>query len=175
MTGSSTRIAFVVAVADNGVIGKDSAIPWHVSSDLKFFRAITMGKPIIMGRKTYDSIGKPLDGRDNIVVTRNPDFQADGVLAVSSLEDALDLGRSRAKERGATEICVIGGGEIFDRLLAWADVIYLTEIHMSSEGDTFFPALDSSEWRELSRERHAAGPKDDADYSIVIMERHGSA
>lgn len=167
----NVKVAFVVAVAENGVIGKDGKLPWHISSDLKFFRAVTMNKPIIMGRKTYASIGKPLDGRDNIVITRNKDFSADGLFIVPGVEEALELARQKAEERGSDEISVIGGAQIFDLTLPVADVIYLTEVHAAPEGDVIFPALDKSDWNEVSRERHEAGPRDSADYSLVVLER----
>ena len=171
MASGRARIAFLVAVAENGVIGKDGKLPWHISSDLKFFRAVTMNKPIIMGRKTYASIGKPLDGRDNIVITRNNDFSAEGVFVVPGVEEALELARQKAEKRGSDEISVIGGAQIFDLTLPVADVIYLTEVHAAPEGDVIFPALDKSDWNEVSRERHEAGPRDSADYSLVVLER----
>lgn len=171
MTSDGARIAFVVAVAENGVIGKDGDLPWHLPSDLKFFRAVTMNKPVVMGRKTYDSIGKPLDGRDNIVVSRNPDFRPDGVLVARTIEDALNIARTAAHARGADEISIIGGEEIFKVMLPQADVIYLTEVYARAEGDAYFPEIDDADWREISRERHEAGPNDSADYSFVVLER----
>ena len=167
----NVQIALVVAVADNGVIGKDGKLPWHLSSDLKFFRAVTMNKPLVMGRKTYDSIGIPLDGRDNIVITRNRNFQAEGVFAVTSVDAALELARKKAHQRGAAEIAVIGGAQIYELTLPLADIIYLTEVHSSPDGDAYFPGIDRAQWRETSRERHAAGPGDSADYSFVVLTR----
>lgn len=172
MTSPEPRIAFVVAVAENGVIGKDGKLPWHISSDLKFFRRITMNKPVVMGRKTYESIGKPLDGRDNIVITRNRDFTAEGVFVVATIEEALALARAKAAERGSDEIPVIGGAQIYDLTLPLADVIYLTEVHGSPEGDAFFPEIDRSVWKEVSRERFEAGPRDSTDFSLVVLERN---
>ena len=171
MGGKSARIALVVAVAENGVIGRQGGLAWQLSSDLKFFRAITMNKPLIMGRKTFESIGRPLDGRDNIVITRNTAFEAPGVLVAANLEDALELAHAKARDRSADEISIIGGAQIYELTLPRADRIYLTEVHASPEGDTFFPKIDSAQWRETSRERHSAGPKDSADYSFVILER----
>jgi dihydrofolate reductase len=146
------------------VIGRDGAIPWRVPSDLKVFRRLTMGKPVIMGRKTYDSIGKPLDGRDNIVVTRNADFRAAGVVCASSIEEALQIAKACAAGRGANEITVIGGAEIFAAMLPAADRIYLTRIHARPEGDTMFPDLDPNDWREVSRVPIPPDPRDTASY-----------
>lgn len=171
MPGKEARIALVVAVAENGVIGWQGGLAWHQSSDLKFFRKVTMNKPLIMGRKTFESIGKPLDGRDNIVITRNTAFEAPGILVAANLEDALEMAREKARTRGVDEISIIGGAQIYALALPKADRIYLSEIHASPEGDTFFPKIDKSQWRETSRERHAAGPKDSADYSFVVLER----
>ena len=173
MSGKDARIALVVAVAENSVIGWQGGLAWHQSSDLKFFRKVTMNKPLIMGRKTFVSIGKPLDGRDNIVITRNTAFEAPGVLVAANLEDELELAREKARTRGVDEISIIGGAQIYELTLPHAKRIYLSEIHSSPEGDTFFPKLDRAQWREVSRERHTAGPKDSADYSFVTLERIG--
>jgi dihydrofolate reductase len=159
------RVAFVVAVAKNGVIGRNGALPWRISSDLKRFRAITMGKPVIMGRKTWESLPrKPLEGRTNIVVTRNRDFAAPGALVATSLKDAL------AKAQGE-EVCIIGGGELFREAIPIADRLYLTEIDLDVEGDTFFPTIDPEEWSEVSREVHPRGAKDDADFILRVLDR----
>ncbi|MDA7947611.1 MAG: dihydrofolate reductase [Hyphomicrobiaceae bacterium] len=171
MADKDVRVAFVVAVADNGVIGKGGKLPWRLSSDLKFFRNATMNRPLIMGRKTFESIGKPLDGRDNIVITRTSGFSRPGIHVFSDLEAALQMAREKAAARGTNEITVIGGAEIYALTLPVADIIYLTEVHAEPEGDTFFPDIDREEWREISRERHSAGPKDSADYSFVVLER----
>jgi len=169
--GGDAKITLVVAVAENSVIGWQGGLAWHQSSDLKFFRKVTMNKPLIMGRKTFESIGKPLDGRDNIVITRNTAFEVPGILVAANLEDALELAREKARERGADEISIIGGAQIYALALPLADRIYLSRIHLSPDGDTFFPKLDESQWREISRERHAASPKDSADYSFIVLER----
>lgn len=171
MASAEPRVALVVAVAENGVIGKDGKLPWHISSDLKFFRSVTMGKPVVMGRKTFESIGKPLDGRDNIVVTRNRDFAADGAFVVATIEEALALARKKASERGTDEISVIGGAQIYEQTLECADIIYLTEVHAAPEGDAVFPELDQSVWREVSRKRHEPGPRDSSAYSLTVLER----
>ncbi len=161
-----TRIALVVAVARNGVIGRDGGLPWHLSSDLKKFKEITMGKPVIMGRKTWESLPKrPLPGRRNIVITRQKGFVADGAMVVASPEEAL------AAAVGAEEIAVIGGGEIYDMFMVLADRIYLTEVALDVEGDTLFPAIEPAHWREVAREEHSQGPKDSAPFTLRILDR----
>jgi dihydrofolate reductase len=142
-----------------------------VPSDLKTFRRLTMGKPVVMGRKTYDSIGKPLDGRDNIVVTRNADFQAVGVTRAGSVEEALQIARACAAKRGVNEITVIGGAEIFAAMLPTADRIYLTRIHAKPDGDTVFPDLDPNVWREVSASLLPPDPRDAAPATLHIYER----
>lgn len=143
------RVSLVVAMAENNVIGKDGDLPWHIPADLKHFKSVTMGKPIVMGRRTYESIGRPLPGRLNIVVTRDPSRQWDGVEAVQSLSGALD----RAAADGADEIMIIGGGDLYRAALPLAQRIYLTRVHESVEGDTVFPDLDPAEWRIDSSDR----------------------
>jgi dihydrofolate reductase len=167
------RIAIVLlaAVADNGVIGRDNALPWRISSDLKHFKALTLGKPVLMGRKTYLSIGRPLPGRTNIVVTRDPNFRADNVVAVNSMDAALELARDDAERRGANEIMVIGGTEIFAQTMALADRLEVTHVHARPAGDTYFPSIDPKVWREAARRDQPAGPRDDASVSFVTYER----
>ncbi|MGI9381971.1 MAG: dihydrofolate reductase [Methyloligellaceae bacterium] len=165
------RLVMVVAVAENGVIGRQGGLPWRLSSDLKLFRRLTLGKPLIMGRKTFESIGKPLDGRDNIVVTRSSGFHAPGISVADGIETALRLARDCAQARQAEEIAVIGGAQIYEAALPFTDRIYLTRVHAAPEGDTFFPDLREADWREVSRERFAAGPKDDCDFTLVTLER----
>jgi dihydrofolate reductase len=164
-------VSLIVAVAENGIIGRAGGLPWRLSSDLKTFRRLTMDKPIIMGRKTFQSIGKPLDGRDNIVVTRDPSFEPAGVSTCDTVSDALILARILAKTRGAEEIMVIGGVEVFDAALPVADRIYLTRVHAEVEGDRHFAALDPAEWKETSRETLAKGPRDDHPSTLFIYER----
>lgn len=164
-------ISIIVAVAENGVIGQGGDMPWRLSSDLKRFRALTLGKPIIMGRKTFESIGKPLDGRENIVVTRQKDFAPKGTHVTSNLDDALTLGMDFATTNNVDEVMVIGGGEIYAQALSQVRRIHLTEVHGQVEGDTYFPKLPSAEWREVRREAIPCGPKDSAETSYVIMER----
>ncbi len=165
------KISFVVAASENGVIGRDGGLPWRQSSDLKTFRRLTMGKPMIMGRRTFESIGKPLDGRDNIVVTRDPFFEVNGVSVAPSVADAVTLARVLAMTRGADEIMVIGGAQIYDALLPIADRIYLTRIHAEVEGDRHLPPLDPARWREVSREVLPKGERDDHAASLFVYDR----
>lgn len=166
------HIAFVVAIADNGVIGRANGLPWRLSGDMAWFKRITTGKPVIMGRKTWDSLPrKPLPNRPNIVVTRDAGFRAEGAEVAASVEAALMRGRALAEAAGADEIMVIGGAQIYDAALDAADRLYITEVHAEPEGDVSFPSFNPREWREVSRERHAAGEKDTADYSFVVLER----
>jgi dihydrofolate reductase len=160
-------VIFVVAMAENRVIGKDNAMPWHVRSDLKRFKALTWGKPMIMGRKTYLSIGKPLPGRESIVVTTDPDFHAEGTHVVHSTEAALERARQLAVELRSDAIAVIGGGDIFRQMLGEAHRIHVTEIHARPAGDAFFPELDPGQWTEESREKHDPAEKDDHAFSYV--------
>ena len=171
MSAPATPIAFVVAVAENGVIGAAGALPWRIRSDLRRFRQITMGKPILMGRKTFDSIGRALDGRDNIVVTRRPDFAPPGVIVAHDLDAALAEAEGRAKGRGADEISVIGGGELFAALLSVASRIHLTQVGLAPEGDVYFPAIPESEWTEVSREALPFTEGDSARATYVVLER----
>jgi dihydrofolate reductase len=167
------HIAFVVAVAENGVIGRKGKLPWRLPSDLKRFRKLTLGKPVIMGRRTYDSIGRPLGGRDNIVVTRQPDFGAEGVHVAASIEDAIALGRELADKRGVDEVMVIGGEDIFRAAFPHADRIYLTLVLGSPAGDTRFDIPDAGIWRETAREPMSQGPDDQYPADFIVLERQG--
>ena len=158
-------ISLIVAVASNGVIGRDGALPWRLSADLKRFKALTMGKPIVMGRLTYESIGKPLPGRQNIVITRRVDYVADGCDVVSSPEAAIEL------VGDAEEIMIIGGGEIYRAFLPLADRIHLTRVEADTEGDAYFPKLDPATWRETGRESLAANESNDHDIVFITLER----
>ncbi|MEW6638962.1 MAG: dihydrofolate reductase [Pseudomonadota bacterium] len=167
-------MVFVVAVADNGVIGRDNAMPWRLKSDLKRFKALTLGKPVIMGRKTFLSIGRPLPGRTNIVVTRDAGFQAPGVVVARSLDAALDVARGDALRRFATEIMVVGGADIFAQWLDRADRLEITHIHAEPEGDAFLEMLrapDSARWEAIARARNAAGADDSADFTYATYIR----
>jgi dihydrofolate reductase len=171
--GSSPNIVFVVAVAENGVIGRGNTMPWHLRSDLKRFKAITLNRPVIMGRKTFASIGRPLPGRTNIVVTRDEDFNAAGVVVAPSLEAAHDIAVGDALRRLVTDITVIGGAEIFAQWLGRADRLEITEVHDKPEGDTFFPPVDAVKWEETARVRHSKADGDTADFSYVSYRRRG--
>ena len=162
-----SRISFVVAVSRNGVIGRDGGLPWHISTDLRRFKAITMGKPLVMGRKTWESLPKkPLPGRPNIVITRQKNYRAEGASVVSDIPLAL------AAAGQVEEVCVIGGGEIFDMFLAQTDRIYLTEVDLEVEGDTFFPPIDPAQWTETAREIHPSGPNDSAGFVLRVLDRN---
>ena len=162
-------LSLIVARATNGVIGADGGLPWHISADLKHFKALTVGKPIIMGRRTYDSIGKPLPGRHNIVLTRDPDWTAAGVTVVPNLAEAVAAAGLDPRAR-ADEIMVIGGVTVFAEALPSARRVHLTEVHAAPVGDTILPPFDPAIWAETTREDHdAAG--DTPGYSFVTLER----
>lgn len=165
-------LVLVVAAGENGVIGRDNAMPWWLKSDLQHFRRVTMGKPVVMGRKTYLSIGKPLVGRTCIVVSRDRGCEIAGVV-VASLDAALDVARADALRRGADAIMVIGGGDIFRQTMAAADRLLVTVVHARPQGDVFFPPISPQEWRETERREHAQGPGDDAHFTIVDYARIG--
>ena len=169
---SRPRLAFVVAASRNGVIGKEGKLPWRLSSDLKFFKTITMGKPLIMGRKTWESLPKrPLPGRANIVITRQRGYQAPGAIVVADPEAALSRAEMLARSGESDEIAVIGGGEIFSVFLPRVDRIYLTDVDLEVSGDTFLPQLDPTHWREVARQKFSQGEKDDADFVIRTLDR----
>ena len=165
------KVSLIVAVAENGVIGRDGQLPWRLSSDLKTFRRLTMHKPIVMGRRTFQSIGKVLDGRDNIIVTRDASLEVPGASTCPSVSEALLLGRVLATTRGADEVMVIGGSEIFAVAISAADRIYLTRVHSEVEGDTYFDELDPAQWQEVSREALPQGPRDDYASTLIVFER----
>lgn len=160
-------ISLIVAMDRQRGIGLEGGLPWHLSSDLKRFKTLTMGHHLIMGRKTYESIGKPLPGRTMIVISRNPDYTAEGCIVVPSLEEAL----VRARLEGQEEVFVIGGGEIFQQILPMADRIYLTEVHAITEADVFFPDFSLDGWQVLESSFVPSGPKDDFDSTYKLLER----
>lgn len=165
------EIVLVAAVAKNGVIGRDGALPWRLKSDLQHFRALTSGKPVLMGRKTFSSLGRPLPGRTNIVVTRDRSFGAAGVVAAPDLPTGLAIAEADALRRGVEDIMVIGGGEIFAACLQGADRLEITQVDLAPDGDATFPAIDPTTWRETARVPHPAGPSDDADFTVVTYRR----
>jgi len=162
-------ISFVVARADNGVIGRDNTLPWHLPADLKHFKRLTVGKPVVMGRKTFESIGKPLPGRHNIVLTGDPNWRADGVTVVANLAEAIAAAGLDPKTR-AEEVMIIGGAAVYAEALPIATRVYLTEVHAAPEGDTLLPPFDRARWREVAREDHPAD-EGRAAYSFVTLER----
>lgn len=168
---NAVPVALVLAVAENGVIGAKGGLPWRIKADLRKFRTITMGKPMIMGRKTFQSIGRVLDGRDNIVVTRQPDFAPDGVLVAASIGAALAVAARCAAERGVDEIAVIGGGDIFDATMPIADRLHVTHVEGAPEGDVFLAPIDPADWSEASREKLPFSAGDTAAGAYVIYQR----
>jgi dihydrofolate reductase len=164
-------IVLVAAVAENGVIGSKGGLPWRLKSDMQHFRALTMGKPVLMGRRTWASIGKPLRGRTNIVVTRDPSFSAAGAVVAASLPSALKVARGDALRRHADAIAVIGGGDIYAQLMPLAARLEITRVHARPAGDALFPPIDEAMWCETAREDHTAGPDDEASFTIVTYIR----
>jgi dihydrofolate reductase len=167
------ELVIVAAVADNGVIGRDNAMPWRLKSDLWHFRALTIGKPVVMGRKTFQSLGRPLPGRTNIVVSRDASFAAPGVVAAARIEDALAVAAGDALRRNVREIMVVGGADIYAALLARADRLEMTRVHLRPEGDAAFPTIDPAFWRETARTDHPAGPDDEAPFTLLSYRRVG--
>jgi dihydrofolate reductase len=171
---SFPEIVLIVAVADNGVIGSRGALPWRLKSDIQRFKAITTGKPVVMGRKTFASIGRPLPGRTNIVVTRDANFRARGVVVTNSFTGARAVALGDALRRLAPDIAVIGGAEIYHQWMDTADRLEVTEVHARPDGDTYFAAIDAATWEEVARVRNPAGPDDSADFSYVTYRRRRS-
>lgn len=165
------KLTLVVAVAKNGVIGRDGVLPWRLSSDMKHFKAATMGKPVMMGRKTWESLPKkPLPGRQNLILSRNANFVAQGAWVYTDVAAMLAAGRAMAEATGAAEVCVIGGAQLYNAVLPQADRIVLTEVNLEPEGDSHL-RLDLSAWREVSHEDVERGEKDDADFVVRVLER----
>jgi dihydrofolate reductase len=159
------KISLVVAMASNGVIGRDNQLPWHLPADLKHFKQTTMGKPMLMGRKTWESIGRPLPGRTSIVITSDRSYAAAGCIVVHSIDAAM------AAATGQDEVMVIGGADLYRQLLPRADSIYLTRVHEAFDGDTFFPKISNSEWHEVARSDYEADENNPHDYSFIQLER----
>jgi dihydrofolate reductase len=158
-------ISIIVALSENNVIGRDNGLPWRLSADLKRLKALTMGHHIIMGRRTWQSLGKPLPGRVNVVITRDKNFSAEGAVVVHSLNEALNVSKDDE------EIFIFGGGKVFSEALPLVNRILMTIVHTSIDGDTHFPVLDKKEWKDISRESHSADDKNEFDYSFVTLER----
>jgi dihydrofolate reductase len=165
------RVALIWAMTKNRMIGRDNALPWRLPDEMRHFVRTTKGKPVIMGRKEFDSVGKPLPGRTNIVLTRNSTWHAQGVHVVRSLDEALRLARRVARRTGVIEVMVIGGGEIYALALPVADRLYMTVLDVELDGDVFFPPFDESEWTEVSREDHPADARHAYAYSIRVLDR----
>ena len=165
-------IVLVAAVAENGVIGQGGALPWRLKSDMQHFRDLTWGKPVVVGRKTYLSFTRrPLPGRTNIVVSRDPDFMAQGVLVAPNLANALAAARADALRRGVDAIVVVGGAEIYAQCMAQADRLVITRVHLRPTGDTKFPFINPATWSAAGQSEHEAGPGDEAGFTIVTYER----
>lgn len=178
MTGASQaddiQIALVAAVAENGIIGRDGDMPWRLRDDLAWFKKVTLGKPIVMGRKTFLSIGKALPGRPNIVVTRQTDFSVANVQICHELDTAVALARGLAKDDQQSEICIIGGGEIYQQMLARADRLYLTRVHAQIDGDTLFPTLNPDDWAVTPAGTSGADERNSHACSFFIFDRKPS-
>jgi dihydrofolate reductase len=167
----SPTILIVAAIAENGVIGRSNALPWRIKSDLKHFRALTLDKPVIVGRKTYLSIGKPLGGRTNIVVSRDRNFAAAGIVVAPSLDAALAAARGDALRRGTDIIIVAGGAEIYAQAMPFAARLAITRVHKNVEGDAYFPLIDPKIWRETACEEHPPAEANEAAVAFVNYER----
>lgn len=167
----TVRIAMIVGVAENGVIGSDQTIPWRIPSDMQFFKRTTMGKPVVMGRKQYETVGRPLPGRTNIVVTRQAGYQPEGVLVFQSIDAALAKAREIATADGVDEIMIIGGGELYAQLMPQADRLYVSHINLAPGGDVRFPVIDPAIWAIVDLPEVEPSPKDDAAYRVKVYER----
>jgi dihydrofolate reductase len=166
------HLALVVARARNGVIGRDGTLPWRLKSDMAWFKANTLGKPVIMGRKTWESLPKrPLPGRTNIVLSRDQSFETIGALVCETFSEAVQIAREQAAEDGVDEVCVIGGSTLFEAALPKAKRLYLTEVEADVAGDVTFPVFDESAWSEVSRESHPAGEQDEYPFTFRVLER----
>jgi len=168
---NEVAISIIAAVAENGVIGKDGAMPWRLSTDLRRFKALTLGKPVVMGRRTFESIGKPLAGRANVVVSRRTDYRPEGVAVAASLDAALSEARASASQGALETVFVIGGGEIYAAAMPLADRLHITHVAARPAGDTVFPAIDPAVWTRVSEAHVPAGEKDTAPTTYAVYER----
>jgi dihydrofolate reductase len=160
-------ISIIAAKAENNVIGKDNQLIWHLPEDMKFFKKMTSGHHVAMGRKTFESLGKPLPNRTNYVITRNKSYDQEGVIVVHDIEEAIE----KARFKGADELFILGGGEIYRQSLALADRLVITEVKTTIEGDTYFPEIETSAWKEVSRDEHTSDDRHAYDYAFVIYEK----
>jgi dihydrofolate reductase len=167
----TVKLSMIVGVAENGVIGHDQTIPWRIASDMAFFKRTTMGKPIVMGRKQYETVGRPLPGRTNIVITRQAGYQPEGVLVFHDTESALARAAEIAAADGVDEIMIIGGGELYAQLMGQADRLYVSHIALSPDGDVRFPAIDPEQWVVVDEPEVIPSPKDEAVYRVKVYER----
>ncbi|WBA82453.1 dihydrofolate reductase [Endozoicomonas sp. GU-1] len=165
------KLALIAAVADNNAIGINNKMPWYLPGDLRYFKAVTMGKPVIMGRKTFDSLGKPLPGRTNIVITRDHNWHHEGVSVVHNLDDGIALAEAANLINGNEEIMIIGGEQIYRQAIDQADRLYLTRVYQSFDGDAFFPDINPQEWREISREDTQSEDEQPLTYSYLVLDR----
>jgi dihydrofolate reductase len=165
------KIVLVAAIGENGVIGRNGQLPWRLKSDLKHFRAVTLNRPVIMGRKTYESIGKPLKDRTNIVLTSDLGLVAPGATLATSMDAALAYAHKDAEKRGVDEIMVIGGSDVFADTMPLASLLEITHVHAAPEGDAYFPPIDTKAWRETVRQTYRGGPDDDASFTVVTYIR----
>lgn len=168
---SGKIVVLVAAIAENGVIGRDGALPWRLKSDLQHFKKLTLNRPVIMGRRTFESIGKALKDRTNIVLTRDFGLVAPDIVLATSMDAAYAYAVNDANKRGAREIMVIGGSDVFDAAMDVADRLEITRVHASPPGDSFFPAIDPQIWREVKSERRPRGPQDEVEFTILTYER----
>ena len=167
----SVKISMIAGVAENGVIGDDQTIPWRIPSDMQFFKRTTLGKPIIMGRKQYETVGKPLPGRTNIVITRQEGYRPEGVLVFGSIDAALDKAREIAESDGVDEIMIIGGGQLYAQLMARADRLYISHVDLAPEGDVRFPEITPEDWAVVDLPEVVPSAKDEASYRVKVYER----
>ena len=171
MAGASLALVLVAAIAENGVIGRAGALPWRLKTDMRHFRGLTAGYPVVMGRRTYAAIGKPLRDRTSIVVSRNGAFAAPGVAVAPNLAAALDVARGDALRRGVAAIMIAGGADLYAQTIGCAARLEITRVHASPQGDAVFPAIDPAQWRETARREHPAGPDDEAPFTTLTYER----
>jgi dihydrofolate reductase len=171
MAGAAPALVLVAAVGENGVIGRAGALPWRLKTDLRHFRGLTTGHPVVMGRRTYAAIGKPLRDRTNIVVSRNAAFAAPGIAVAPNLAAALDVGRGDALRRGVAAIMIAGGADLYAQTIGCAARLEITLVHSNPQGDAIFPPIDGAQWRETARREHEAGPDDEAPFTTLTYER----